>query len=188
MAIPDTENLAPLFITDAPDWAEGVEMIVSWPTTINGARSGLEQRTRGRLTPRFSTSFTLAALSAAEYASRRTRAHTEVATAIIVPLWPIQYAFVSKAGQVITLNLTALASDNLITGEWIYITHSSTNTFHLITAVSGATLTVTGGISGGFDGSARVYPCLNGTRMEGKALFEAAHLQSIDEKISIEGL
>lgn len=189
MAIPDTENLNNLFISDRPDWSEGVELIIGWPTTVNTARSGLEQRTRNSQYPKFRMDYVNAALSAAEYALRRTRAHSEVVAPIVVPLWPIEYEFSSKLGQIITLTETAQTWDNILKDEYLFITDPAvSDAFFTIEAVSGATVTVTQAISALYGANTRIYPCLKGVRSEGRVQFKSASLGSLDEVIAITGL
>lgn len=185
--IPGTDTLEPLFIADSPDWAESVELVLGWDTTITPSRNGSEQRSRNRFYPKTKISFVVSALSVAEYASRRSRARAEVKSPVVVPLWPIQYNYVSKAGQVITVDQLALGTDNLLADEYIFILEAGVAPkFYRIDSTSGSTITVSGSILA-YTTAAKVFPCLLGVR-DSKTVFKASTNDSVDEIFNIEGL
>lgn len=190
MAIPDTTNTAPLFVTRAPAWERGVDLEQAMGGTVDASRSGLEQRqqTRFRGAWRMSYRAVLEAVSAKE---RETRALAEVKAPLWVPFWTEKAVTANplNGGNPTTLNLSRVVTyDFFYIADYVLLRHPDlgdefrriedwgVNTQQIILeALGGFTQFPTGTLC---------YPCRLCLRGQGSAEFSTPHGGSITEALT----
>lgn len=162
MSIDDSKTLDPLFISDQPDWGRGVVLIHSHITQIKTSRSGLEQRSRNRVTPMIRLEWTAGGLTQAEIKQRGIDDLAESRYPCVVPLWTEPVGMDGDMPDADTISIdTTPAAGEFEQGDWIYIddgtarqfrqieTLADTDTFNLETHAAPTT----------FTGTVTVYPC-----------------------------
>jgi hypothetical protein len=121
--ISNSENTTPLFTAPAPDWLKGIDFMTTHATAIMTARTGQEQRTRGKRYPVYKMSFQRTGMSLAEYLTAQTEARAQAQAPLWVPYWPLMATitsdFLSEDG--INIDLPRPWEDWWTTGDWIWI-------------------------------------------------------------------
>jgi hypothetical protein len=185
--LPDSNNTAPTFIQDQPDWGKPVLLTISWNTVVTSSKNRTEQRTQKRSKAKLALQFSLTPLNTAEMLLRRARFYREMAKPIVCPVWPDYYA-ATFSGNNATVDTEATDS-NLKVGSYAYITSSLGNYFRRITAISSTTLTFHAtdyyphSIPAPTEG--RVYPCITGIHASNQAEWTATRLEVNDLTLSI---
>lgn len=122
MALPNTTNLSPIQCTARPDWRNGCTIAAQHATAITTARTGQEQRSRGRITPIYRLSYQQNGLTRAQYQARMQAAAQEVARPVLVPFWPLAARFVSNPPNANTGTIDIEATAEWFQpDQWLYI-------------------------------------------------------------------
>lgn len=190
MAIRDTLDTDPLYISDEPDWSQGINVQINYDTSIYKSDDGTEQRTAKRNVAKYRQTFVLSALSIEQMSIRSSRALFEVRSPLIVPIWPMETALVSKTTSVLTLANDA-TKRKFRKKYHVYIKEDGVGSgFWEVTAVSGVTVTVDISETAllAFTSDAKVWPCMFAIRKGPAAEFTQSFASSEDEKIELEDL
>lgn len=192
---PDTSNVGPVFIQDAPDFNKTVTVISDFRTTSFIARGGDEQRARRRQRPRYSINYILGALTLAQFTLRRANSLLELQAPIVIPIWTHPYALSSMTDANTAEFLISLSRKKFKLGSYAYFVQpGKVSTFRLITAVNSTSLSLhastaypTGAIPA-FTVGAQVYPCILGRRTDDTTAFTFNRVIQTDEAIAAEEL
>lgn len=160
MSIPNSDNAAPVPVTTAPDWAEGITTTFIHGTLIFASRSGKEQRTRQRSTPKARINWTVSGLTVAEALSAMTAAEVEARRLCVVPFWTEAAKTIdSTADDVVTISVDT-RPDFFAPGHFVYLDDGAQRYFREILSVNERILTlVADGAAPIFSAGAWAYPC-----------------------------
>lgn len=162
MAIPNTSNTSPLFLTRTPGWERGVRLKQSLATNQTVSRAGLEQRVGRQMRSSWSIQFSVM-MDRTTAAARLVRAAAEMRAPVVVPFWPIPGRTVSLiAGDKVTINRSQNA-DFYTAGDYVYFWDAALGgQFRLVTGqgVSEQEITLASMVGAlSFPIGSRVYPC-----------------------------
>lgn len=160
MSIPTSDNTSPVGVTMQPDWSKGVKLTYAHATKIFTARTGHEQRQRGRLNPKAKIEWETAGLSLAEALAALTAAEVESRRLCIVPFWcEATVAITSTAGDTLTIGVDP-RPDFFVVGDYIFLDDGTTQDFRQIATITDRILTLTADVGAPeFAINTRVYPC-----------------------------
>lgn len=174
MALPDTTNQTPLFVTRRPAWEDGVELEQSAQSDVVTSRNGLEQRQQRSGRNMWKISFK-AYLSASEREARRRRSLAEIRTMLWVPFWTEHSLTAAMSTNALTLDRET-SLDFFAPGDWVFFdSPTQGQQFRQIEAQGGTAQQVTLAAGSGsitFDVGTPVYPCRACVREGGLAEFE----------------
>lgn len=189
MAIPNTNNTDPLFITRAPAWEKGVELEQSMLGSIDTARSGLEQRQQRRFRCAWKMTYR-AALDGATTRQREARSLAEIKAPLWVPFWT-EKAITANAlnlGNPTTLNLDRIVThDFFAVADYVLLRHPTLgDQFRRIEDWGINSQQIILEALGGFThfpiGTA-CYPCRKCVRNQGQAEMQIHHADSTTETL-----
>lgn len=187
--IPDTTTVKPRFIDEQPDWNKPVSVVFNFSTSVAESELETRQRARWRQQPRYAISYTVSAMTAAEFAVRRSAIIAELAAPLVVPIWTDQFELVSMTSANVADLGEALAKKKFKVGSYAYFTQDGlTNTFRKITTITDDTLTFEAATVPVFTAGAIVYPCILGERPKDGAAFTLNRVDESDEVITVEEL
>ncbi len=188
MAIPDSTTVAPVFITDTPDYEKPLQLVSAYRTSIATAASGGDQRARWRKRPRYSLTYFISSLDMAEFSVRRSKQIQELRAPVCCPIWTDTFELSSMlSANVADLGAT-LAPRKFKVNSYAYFVQGSNSSFRLITAISSTQLTFAAGSFPTYTAGALVYPCIIGKRVRGKNGFTFNLVNDTDEQITVEEL
>ena len=184
MAIQSTQNIAPLYCLEQPDWERGVELERMFRTLVQTSRAGIEQRSSVWGFSRFRISFVLTAMNVAEHQVRRIRAEAECRSPVWVPIWPLRVYCVTVGSGILTVDESI--EHDLLPGTMVYCIGVGAIA---IGAVSGVTILSQDGWS--FDGVSpgdAIYPMRLCRRLQPAPIFQPSHVHGVDEHLTFETL
>lgn len=187
MAIPSTNTATLLFSSQQPAWEAGVELTQAMTTRLFTSRAGLEQRQQARMRSAWKMKYTIH-LDRAALPTRDARNRAEIATAVVVPLWPERATIAAMTADLVTISRTA-TDDFFSIGDYIYLHDPTTNVgqFRVVTGY-GVSLqaleleTLSGTVV--FDPGANAYPCRICSRQGGTAEQTDENDFAIEEEVS----
>lgn len=216
MAVDTTSTLAPIFVTDEPDYSLPMQLTSSYHTTVATSTDGSDQRARWRGRPRYAIAYAISGMTARQFARRRSKQISELIAPCVVPIWTDRIPITSMSSPTITVNLSSQRKFKV--GCWIYLTQAGQpSAFRKISGISisgtvmtmtltdeivsfGQLLTTEGGLiittEGGleitvnvdFTSAGFVYPCLTGKRTAGKCNFQQDAFNNTTENVAYEEL
>lgn len=186
--IPNSANLAPIYVERRPDWSQGVVLDMANQTKIQTATSGLEQRTRTRARPIFRLAYVETGLAASELRARQRRTRSEMSNPLLVPFWTERARLISPSTTTaITIDRDP-TPDFFATGQHLALeTADGALEFREITAVTGRTITTEAGTLS-FTTGAKVYPVRLCRRIPGNDGHQHSALDEAAETFSFETL
>ncbi len=187
MAIPDTNNTTPLFVTQQPAWEEGVDLEQGAASEIMTSRSGIEQRQQRAIRCRWKMSYR-AFLNAAQTKARRKRADAEITSLCWVPFWTERSTTLTTiSGNVVTID-REWSNDFFTPGDWVFFdSPTQGQQFRQIDSIGGDTRQLVLAAMGGsiaFTSGTPVYPCRACVREGGLAEFQEASEATIRETLN----
>ena len=165
--IPNSDNTAPVAVTTPPDWGKGVSVTFVHQTQVFVARSGKEQRQRGRAMAKAKLSYKVSGLTTADQRAAMLTAEVEALRLCIVPFWcEGTQTITSIVADVVTIGVDP-RKDFFIVGQYVYLDDGTTQDFRQIASITDRILTlVTDGTAPAFGAGARIYPCRKCRRVE----------------------
>lgn len=187
--ITESSTVAPKFIELQPDWSRPVNVATDYSTSVAESESESRQRARWRQHPRYALSYTIAAMTTAEFTSRRSAIIGELQAPLVVPIWTDEFELASMTSTHVANLGESLAKKKFKVGSYAYFVQTGkVSTFRKILDVSGTSLTFEAATVPVFTNGATVYPCIVGQRTRDGAAFTANLVSETDEQISIEEL
>lgn len=190
----NTTDATPAFITVEPDWSLPVRMWVTFKTSVQRSRNGVEQRNSDRSNPLYAIGYGRNH-SASEWPARKVSLMAELSAAVVVPIWVRGDGFVSEVSNVVTLDVTTVRSPFKVGSYAYFVEVGKTSVFRLITAVSGLTITLASGNAAypdiavpTYSSAADVYPCIVGLRKDNSAGWAEDQVDQVAEDILVEEL
>lgn len=187
--ISDSSTVTPKFIQEQPDWSKPVSVSFDFNTSVAEATGGGRQRARWRKQPRYAMAYTVAAMTAAEFTVRRSALIGELASPLVVPIWPDEFTLASMTSTHVANLGETLSKKKFKVGSYAYFVQSGlTSTFRKITIVGSSSLTFEAASVPVFTAGATVYPCILGQRPKDGSAFMLNRVDETDEQIAIEEL
>lgn len=133
-----TDNTADIFVSDPPDWSEGVEVEFAYETGVFVSRSTLEQRIRHRENAKINISWARSGLTKEVATAAVKTGYAEAFAANIVPIWTEPGKLVAPSGLTLALDI-AIPSGLFRVGDYVHIAADGfASRFEKITAVNHA--------------------------------------------------
>jgi len=158
MANINTEDTTPTELAILPDWSQGVEVELEYPTAIQRSWSGRDQRQRKRVKPIRTQRYTRTGLTAAQARARLGAIRDEIRVPQYAPWWADGIQITTMANQTtVTLDIAP------IEGDWADIvrvflwSRSLGGEFRTLSSQASRTLTLSG--TGTLYSSGWCFPC-----------------------------
>jgi hypothetical protein len=197
MSFPDSQNVAPVFIEDAPDYGLLITVEMAFETAITVARESGEQRAMKRMAPLVSHAYKRSALGAAEFSRQKANLIEQVGAPIVIPVWTDGLPL-SSMPTIDSANMggaAVLDTEKFKVGSWAYMVQAGkVSTFRKILSMAAGVITFTAldiypvtGVTN-FTAGATVYPCILGMHSQDSAALIANKVEESDQVIGIEEL
>lgn len=186
--IANSDNTAPLPVSDEPDWSKPVTVAFMHSTQITMSRAGKEQRKRTRRSPKARISWSVSGLTLAQAQTAMEAAAAQSARLCIVPFWTEgTVTITSIVGNLVTVGVDP-RRDFFAPGQYVYLDDGTNQYFRLIESVSDRILTLTtDGSSPAFGANSRIFPCRKCRRLPNDdASLEATDTTSHELQLSYE--
>lgn len=186
--IANSDNTAPLPVTDEPDWSKPVAVTFIHSTQIIMSRAGKEQRGRTRRSPKARISWYLSGLTLAEAQTAMEAAAAQHARLCIVPFWTEgTVTITSISSNLVTIGVDP-RRDFFAPGQFVYLDDGTNQYFREIVSVTDRILTLDAdGASPAFGANSRIFPCRKCRRLPNdEASLEATDTTSHELQISYE--
>ena len=128
--ITESSTVPPKFIELQPDWSKPVNVSFDFSTSSAEAQSESRQRARWRKQPRYALSYSLSALTTAEFTARRSAIIGELQSPLVVPIWTDEFELdsmtsthVADLGESLTKKKFKVGSYAYFvqTGKWVIV-------------------------------------------------------------------
>jgi hypothetical protein len=189
-ALPNSENTAPLFVAPRPDWNAGQQLTANHATAITTARTGQEQRTRGRRYPQYRLQYERTGLSLAQHNAAQAEAREQAQKPLWVPFWPLLARLANNPPNFNTVTIDLDPWEDWWTpGQWVYVWKANDyGQWRQIASVAGRVLTLETAEEIGFSAGDYIAPARFSRRLINDDTRNRRSLASYTETLTFESL